>query len=110
MTNDETSKRIYLPLNREQGYPAGGNLYDECLRCGGVIPSLPVDSMGCSCHNIFIDVDYGRLVIRDHDSAPIREGVRTGANRWLPVARASNGQLQSECPRRRPGPASVGRL
>ena len=47
--------------------PKGKALFYRCLKCGGVIPSLPKDSVGCTCFNVFIDKDYLRLVIHDYE-------------------------------------------
>ncbi len=46
--------------------PKDKNLFYRCLSCRGVIPSIPKDNVGCECGNIFIDIDYWRLVIRDY--------------------------------------------
>lgn len=43
------------------GYPRGKGLYYRCRKCGDAIASVPADNMGCSCDNLFIDVDYHRL-------------------------------------------------
>jgi hypothetical protein len=58
--------RTYYSFNPQSGYPAGKDLYYECLRCGDVIHSLPIESMMCSCRNIAIDIEYGRVSIKDH--------------------------------------------
>ena len=58
--------RTYTSFDPLQGYPAGTDLYYECGICGDVLPSLPKDSIMCSCKNITIDADYGRISIRDH--------------------------------------------
>jgi hypothetical protein len=31
-----------------------------------MIPSQPRDNVGCKCGNIFIDIDYFRLAIKDY--------------------------------------------
>jgi hypothetical protein len=49
-----------------RGYPAAEGLYYECQRCGDSIASLPRDSTHCSCRNVLIDVDAGRISIQDH--------------------------------------------
>jgi len=64
-------KRIYHTYNPDDGYPAGENLYYECGKCDDVLPSLPEDSVFCSCGNIAIDVDYGRVSIKNHDAVKI---------------------------------------
>lgn len=58
-----------ISFNPEHGYPAAEGLFYECMTCGTMIPSLPPDSTSCRCHNISIDVDYGRLSIKNHDEA-----------------------------------------
>ena len=45
--------------------PKDRDLFYRCTDCGGVIPSVPKDSAGCSCGNVFIDRDYWRLVVAD---------------------------------------------
>ncbi len=57
--------RRYLRFDVTQGFPAGDNLYYECLRCSDFVPSLPDDNIACSCENIAIDVDYGRVHVDD---------------------------------------------
>jgi len=61
--------RKYQTIEPDKGYPAGKNLYYECLVCGDVIPSRPDDDLSCKCRNIMIDVGYGRLKIQDHTKA-----------------------------------------
>jgi len=41
------------------------DLFYRCKNCGGIIPSLPKDSIGCECSNVFIDIDYHRLDVED---------------------------------------------
>ena len=45
--------------------PKDDDLYYHCLDCGGIIPSVPNDNIGCDCGNVFIDKDYWRLVVAD---------------------------------------------
>jgi len=58
--------RRYISFEPSSGYPGGCNLFYECTSCDTVIPSLPSESTECQCGNIAIDVEYGRIVIRDH--------------------------------------------
>ena len=46
--------------------PKGKYIYYKCFLCGDLISSRPTDNIGCSCGNIFIDVDYFRLSIKDY--------------------------------------------
>ncbi len=59
------NERTYHSFNPKKGYPVGKSLYYECTKCGDVIPSLPKDSVSCTCRNIHIDVDYGRMAVKD---------------------------------------------
>lgn len=68
---DTAKRKIYQDYNPSSGYPAGRELFYECLRCGENIPSLPSDSTHCRCRNIMIDVDYGRIKIQDHTHAKL---------------------------------------
>lgn len=63
--DDQNSKREYRAFDPNFGYPTGPDLFYECLRCGRVLASRPGDSTSCECRNIVIDVDYGRIAIRD---------------------------------------------
>jgi hypothetical protein len=45
--------------------PKGFDIFYRCAKCGDTIPSIPSDSLGCSCDNIFIDIDYVRLDVKD---------------------------------------------
>ena len=45
--------------------PRDDDLFYRCQLCGGIIPSVPVDNIGCTCGNIFIDKDTWRLIVVD---------------------------------------------
>ena len=45
----------------------GKNVYYKCTKCNDLIPSIPKDNVGCSCGNLFIDIDYFRLSIEDYN-------------------------------------------
>jgi hypothetical protein len=45
--------------------PRGKDIFYRCGICEDYISSQPKDSIGCKCDNIFIDVDYIRLFVRD---------------------------------------------
>ena len=49
----------------ESEAPKGPDIYYRCTICSVAIPSQPDDNVGCKCGNIFIDIDYFRLVVRD---------------------------------------------
>ena len=59
------TQRNYVNFNPRDGYPAKLGLFYECTRCGDVVASVPKDNIGCKCDNIFIDVDAGRIAVRD---------------------------------------------
>jgi len=71
-TSDKANRR-YVDFDPKRGYPAGASLYFECGRCGSVLKSLPEDSVVCSCGNIAIDVDYGRVSVKEHGEFKVFE-------------------------------------
>ena len=62
-------KRQYVSFDPKHGSPVGDDLFDECAKCGDLLPSLPPHTIGCRCGNILIDSDAGRLSILDHSAA-----------------------------------------
>ena len=63
------STPVYEPvggqITDESEAPKGPDIYYRCTRCEGLIPSQPDDNVGCTCGNLFIDIDYFRLVVKD---------------------------------------------
>lgn len=57
-----------VEFDPRNGYPAGEHIAYQCLRCGARVPSRPVEFAACDCGNIKIDVDGGRVSVKD-DSA-----------------------------------------
>jgi hypothetical protein len=51
----------------KQGYPAGRNITYRCLKCGIEVPSAPwpTDRSTCNCANIHVDMDGGRVTVKD---------------------------------------------
>ncbi len=47
------------------GYPAAADLYYECTLCASRDCSVPGDSAACGCGNVRIDVDSGRISVKD---------------------------------------------
>ncbi len=45
----------------------GRDIYYKCEACGGIVHSQPMDNIGCNCGNVFVDIDYFRLSIKDYD-------------------------------------------
>lgn len=58
--------RKYLSFDPSKGYPAGENVYYECSLCGNILPSRPEENLACSCFNVVIDIEAGRLSVKDH--------------------------------------------
>ena len=61
----ENAPKQHVAFDPKLGYPRGPHLFYECLECGGVLPSMPKDNDCCACYNIRIDVDAGRLAVKD---------------------------------------------
>lgn len=54
------------PLRDSTGaYPVSAGRSLRCLRCNRTIPSLPAESLGCECGNVYVDVGYRRVSIED---------------------------------------------
>jgi hypothetical protein len=62
-----------IKFNFEKGYPVGGTYFYKCKSCGEMIPSQPSDSIGCSCGNIFIDIDYARISVKRNGDIELLE-------------------------------------
>lgn len=43
--------------------PKDEDIFYRCIECGGLIPSVPTENIGCDCGNVFIDKDCWRLVV-----------------------------------------------
>lgn len=74
MTREELESEYsveVVDIDLSKGCPVAKDIYYACKKCGSVVPSMPDDSMGCSCRNIFIDVDYARVSIKDESSVEV---------------------------------------
>ena len=58
-------EKRFLAFNPAEGFPTGNKLHYLCTVCGGVLPSRPDRSIACACRNVAIDVDAGRMSVRD---------------------------------------------
>jgi hypothetical protein len=58
-------KRQYIYFDQSKGYPVGGDLYYECISCGESYPSRPLDNKYCSCGNLGIDIEAGRISVQN---------------------------------------------
>lgn len=56
--------RRYRALKAGDGYPAASHIFYECGICGNAIPSHLTGA--CSCRNIMVDADAGRVSIEDN--------------------------------------------
>jgi hypothetical protein len=52
-------------FNFKRGYPFAPNLFYECLECNELVHSAPKNCVACSCRNIIVDADAGRMAVRD---------------------------------------------
>jgi ribosomal protein S26 len=59
--------------NQRHPAPRGKGIFFRCLICGETLPSDTEHSLWCKCHNLSIDVDAGRLGIRDASKVVIVE-------------------------------------
>lgn len=50
-----------MSFDPASGYPRGDSIYFECTLCGDVVGSRAVDTTECSCGNLAVDPDTGRL-------------------------------------------------
>ena len=60
-----TYEAIPIAIRDERDVPRGKDIFYRCGKCGEMVPSQPRKSGGCSCGNVFIDVEYVRLVVDD---------------------------------------------
>lgn len=59
------SQKRYLDIDHAKGYPASKAIRYECLACGDTLPSLPEFPVHCTCRNLMLDVEVGRLRVND---------------------------------------------
>ena len=59
------TNKNYLDIDTANGYPAGEKIWYECLICGVTLPSIPPHSIACTCRNVIVDVDAGRVSVKD---------------------------------------------
>ena len=62
-----------IPFVPAEGYPAGRDIRYECLRCGGIVPSIPTydEPWACTCRNVRVDADAGRVSVSDDETLRI---------------------------------------
>lgn len=59
------NQRKYLSADFSRGYPVGEKIMYECLSCGAAVSSLPNNAASCECRNIIVDVDAGRVAVKE---------------------------------------------
>jgi hypothetical protein len=55
--------------------PCKEGVFYECTKCGDVVPSKPGKTISCSCRNIFIDWDAGRISLLEPQLVRLFEAV-----------------------------------
>jgi len=60
-----SDERKYLDVDPARGYPAGDAIRYECLVCGDTLLSIPAHAGACGCRNVIVDVDAGRVAVKD---------------------------------------------
>lgn len=67
MYYENIKKRFLIQIEYDplSGYPIGSDVYYICSICDQIIPSIPTDNCSCTCENIFVDIDSGRVSVKD---------------------------------------------
>lgn len=58
-------EKRYLNMDSSKGFPAGDSIRYECLACGDTLLSIPPHAVACKCRNVIVDVDAGRVTVKD---------------------------------------------
>ena len=53
-----------MSFDSASGYSEADDLYFECTLCGDIVRSRPIEVAECSCGNLAVDPDSGRLLPR----------------------------------------------
>jgi len=64
---DASFKSTEMEFGATPGFPAGPEIFYECPVCHDVVPSLPLHAEACSCRNLIVDVDAGRVSVKSGD-------------------------------------------
>jgi len=68
----------YLDFVPNGSLPPGKDKFLECLLCGETVPVYPEHNTRCMCQNIRVDMEYGRVAIRDWNAIKLFEEVAAG--------------------------------
>ena len=64
-------QKQYIAFDPPEGYPAGRGIFYECCKCGDDLPSAPVGGVACSCRNVVVDGDAGRVSVKNDEQLKI---------------------------------------
>lgn len=53
-------------LSEKDSVERGRGLFYLCGKCDDAIPSIPKESGGCTCGNVFIDKEYFKLDVENY--------------------------------------------
>ena len=65
--------RNYLTLIPKQSIPTGPNLFLECGLCGSCVRLTMKQNTRCSCQNVRLDAEAGRIAIGDWNNVKLFE-------------------------------------
>ena len=65
--------RTYLDVDFSKGFPVGRSIFYECKICGQSFSSRSLNSTPCKCGNFSIDVDAGRISVKDESKLKVFE-------------------------------------
>lgn len=65
---DEKYVIIQKEIQSAREAKKGKDIFYKCTKCQEIIPSIPTDNIACKCGNVYIDIDYFRLAIRDYNN------------------------------------------
>ena len=65
----------YTSASELTKYPFRKNIDYKCLKCGDIIPSDPPTNVHCTCRNIMIDRDAGRMKVNDPSQVQMIEEI-----------------------------------
>lgn len=72
-----------IEFDETKGYPYGMDLFYECQICQRIVPSLPDKKnrdteVECSCGNLIVDADAGRLYVSKPNSVKLYKRIPKG--------------------------------
>lgn len=64
-------KQRIIPYDPTAPNPIGNGVFYQCLICGDKIDSTVVNAVACSCRNLVVDADAGRITGRKPEKIQI---------------------------------------